>query len=101
MLGEALRLIRIFHDLKQIEMATKLGISKSYLSEIEKGIKTPTMMIIQRYGKEFDLPVSSIMFFAESLERSAPFEKARSIVAPKIIKLMKFLESRATKIDDE
>lgn len=36
MLSEALRLIRVFHDMKQTELAQRLGISKSYLSEIEK-----------------------------------------------------------------
>ena len=37
MLSEALRLIRVFHDLKQTELADRLGVSKSYLSEIESG----------------------------------------------------------------
>ena len=37
MLSEALRLIRVFHDMKQTELADRLSISKSYLSEIEGG----------------------------------------------------------------
>ena len=98
MSGKALRLIRIFHELKQVKMATKLGISKSYLSEIERD-KTSTLMIIQKYANEFGLPVSSILFFAEGLEQGTSFDKARSMVAPRIMKLMKFLESRRTKDD--
>ena len=62
MLGEALRLIRVYHDLKQKEAAERLGVSTSYISEIERGTKTPTLDVIDRYSREFDIPVSSIMF---------------------------------------
>ncbi len=43
MLGEALRLIRVFHDLKQNELARQLGVSQSHLSDIERGEKTPSL----------------------------------------------------------
>ena len=33
--GEVLRLLRVFNDIKANELAKQLGISKSYLSEIE------------------------------------------------------------------
>ena len=58
MLSEALRLIRVFHDMKQTELAQRLGISKSYLSEIESGKKPPRMDLIERYVSEFDIPSS-------------------------------------------
>lgn len=95
MLGEALRLIRVYHDLKQREVAKKLRISTSYLSEIEKGHKTPTLEFIQKYSDAFDLPVSSIMFFAESVDSDQPAGRARTFVAGKMIGLMQFLEARA------
>ncbi|HEX8366149.1 MAG TPA: helix-turn-helix transcriptional regulator [Allosphingosinicella sp.] len=95
MLGEALRLIRVYHDLKQKEAAERLKISTSYLSEVEKGHKTPTLDIIQRYSETFDLPVSSIMFFAESVSADKAYDRARSFVAGKMIGLMQFLEARA------
>ena len=95
MLGEALRLIRVYHDLKQKEVAEKLRISTSYLSEIEKGHKTPTLEVIQKYAQFFDLPVSSIMFFAETVEGDRPADRARTFVAGKMIGLMQFLEARA------
>ena len=94
MLGEALRLIRVYHDLKQKEAANLLDVSTSYLSEIEKGRKVPTLDIVHRYSDKFGLPVSSIMFFAESVEGGS-FDRARSIVAGKMIGLMQFLEARA------
>lgn len=98
MLGEALRLIRVYHDLKQKEAADLLSVSTSYLSEIEKGRKTPTFDIVQRYSDKFVLPVSSIMFFAESVEGGS-FDRARFIVAGKMLSLMQFLEARSEGVD--
>lgn len=95
MLGEALRLIRVYHDLKQKQAAERLGFSTSYLSEIERGQKTPTLDIIDRYAKIFDMPVSSIMFFSESLDRKGTLDQARSFVAGKVLSLLQFLEARA------
>ena len=43
MVGEALRLLRIFNGYKSTELAEKLGISQSYVSEIENNKKQPTM----------------------------------------------------------
>ena len=50
MLAQALRLIRVFHDVKQNELAARLGISKSHLSEIESGRKQPRLELIERYS---------------------------------------------------
>jgi len=68
MLNKALKLIRVFHDLTQKELAEKLGISKSHISEIESGKKTPTLAVLNRYAEFFQVPVSSIMFLSENLD---------------------------------
>lgn len=95
MLGEALRLIRVYHDLKQKQAAERLGVSTSYLSEIERGQKTPTLDIIERYARTFDMPISAIMFFAESLDRKGTLDQARTFVAGKVLSLLQFLEARS------
>ncbi|BCM85130.1 helix-turn-helix domain-containing protein [Methylobacterium indicum] len=101
MLNEALRLIRVYHDLRQSEAATKIGISKSYLSEIEKGSKKPTLDLVEKYATAFDVPVSSIMFFSENMNKEGSYEKARGFVAAKIISLMQFLEARTGRAENE
>jgi transcriptional regulator with XRE-family HTH domain len=58
MLAEALRLIRVFHDMKQQELAERLGLSKSYVSELESGKKVPSIEVIQKYSDTFDIPAS-------------------------------------------
>ncbi len=95
MMHEALRLIRVFHDLKQVELAEKLGVSKSHISEIEKGTKTPSLDLIERYSNEFKLPASSIMFFAEELPQAQLGERVRSKIAGKVINILRFVEKKA------
>lgn len=94
MINEALRLIRVFHDLKQTQAAEKLGFSQSYLSEIERGTKTPTLEVIHRYSDAFDIPASSILFFSENMDGSTK-GAVTNMVAGKILALMQFLEQRA------
>jgi len=98
MISEALRLIRVFHDLKQAELAEKMGVSKSYISEIEAGKKVPTMQLIEKYSDEFKMPISSIIFFAERLEdkgETIDFDKARGVIANKIIKFLSFIDEKS------
>jgi transcriptional regulator with XRE-family HTH domain len=95
MINEALRLMRLFHDLKQFELAERLQISKSHLSEIESGRKIPTLDLLEKYSREFDVPISSIMFFAEEIPTAKRGEKARSRIASGVLQLLKFIERRA------
>jgi len=77
MLNEALRLLRIFHDLKSVELADKLVISTSYLSELESGKKKPSLDIIQRYAEFFETTPSAIMLIAEGLKKEPVNFKAK------------------------
>ena len=99
MINEALRLIRVFHDLKQVELAERLGISKSHISEVEKGTKTPSLDLIEKYSRTFKLPVSAIMFFAEELPSAKAGDKVRSTIASKVIDILRFVESKANAED--
>jgi transcriptional regulator with XRE-family HTH domain len=92
MLGEALRLIRVFHDCKTSTLAKGIDISPSYLSEIESGKKTPSMDILKRYADYFDTTVSAIMFFSEDIEaeRKKPVKTA---VRNKLIKFLQIIEN--------
>jgi transcriptional regulator with XRE-family HTH domain len=97
MLGEALRLIRVFHDLKQNELAKQLDVSQSHLSDIERGEKTPSQEIVARYAKMFELPVSSIWFFDEQLSsgpNKSAIDRAKGVIADKVLDFLRVVERR-------
>lgn len=83
MIGTALRLVRDYHRLDQRELAGKLGISPSYLSELEKGKKKPSLELLEKYQAVFDLPPSSLIYIFEALETG----KGKGI-AKKAIKIL-------------
>lgn len=94
MQNDALRLVRVFHDMSQTALADRLGISKSYLSEIEKGEKKKvTLELLERYSEVFKIPVSSLIFFAEQVGDNRS-EKVRSAVAAKVLKMLEWIETK-------
>lgn len=92
MLGEALRLIRVFHDCKIIELAKELGISASYISEIENSKKTPSMEVLKKYAAYFDTTVSAIMFFAEDIEKDKK-SPAKAKARKKLLSFLRMIEN--------
>jgi len=99
MINEALRLARIFHNLKQKELAEALNLSPSYLNEIESGKKQVTMETLQKYSDHFKIPVSSLLYFAEQRKRSGTKRSANPIAA-KALKMLDWIET-ITRDDDE
>lgn len=95
MLHEALRLIRVFHDISQKDLAIRLGISNSYLSEIENGKKAPSIELIEKYAIEFNMPVSSIFFFSEKIVDGRKGEVARQYVSKKVLAILNWIAVKA------
>jgi transcriptional regulator with XRE-family HTH domain len=91
---EALRLVRIFHDMNQTALAERLGISKSYLSEIESGKKAVTLDLLQKYADTFNMPLSSLMFFAENVQKGSRSDKVRTAIAGKVIKMLQWMAAK-------
>lgn len=98
MLSEALRLLRVFHDLKQNELAERVGLSKSYISELENGNRSPSLDVIEKYSAEFNIPTSSIMFFSENLGHAGngtwSAENAKRAIASKVIGFLQLVENK-------
>ena len=95
MLNRALRLLRTSHQLTQVELARRLGISNSYLSEIESGDKTPPLDLLDKYSDIFKMPTSSILLFSESLvDEGRRGGKLRVGAADKILRLLEWFEER-------
>lgn len=91
-MGEALRLLRIFNGYKSAELAKKLELSQSYVSELENGKKQPTMEVLDKYAKVFGMKKSTLMLFAESLESEEIKKDKKQRIARAGMKLIKILE---------
>lgn len=91
---EALRLVRVFHDMSQTVLAERLCISKSYLSEIESGKKTVTLELLQKYANLFNMPVSSLMFFSEQINDGLHSERFRTAIAGKALKILQWVSAK-------
>lgn len=92
MIHRMLRLVRQFHNLTQTELADKIGISKSYLCELEAGKKVVSIEILNKYSEVFDVPVSSLVFFSENMSKKEKLhEKFRTIFSEKIMNIMEWI----------
>ena len=90
-------MIRVFHDVSQKALATRLQIAPSHLSEIEAGKKPPSLDLLNRYAIEFNIPVSSIMFFSEKMESGSRADRFRLNISEKVLTLLKFIAARSGK----
>lgn len=92
LLGSVLKHIRIFNHQTQSELADNLGLSRSYISEIESGSKIPTLEVLQKYAEVFDIPLSSIMLFAEEYkDKKSLKKKAKLLLAKKAIAFLDWI----------
>nr|WP_015328247.1 helix-turn-helix transcriptional regulator [Frederiksenia canicola]AFW18070.1 XRE protein [Frederiksenia canicola] len=89
----ALRKLRLSAGLTQEEMSSKLGISRSYLSEIEKRKKSISLDLLERYAEIFSVPVSSLMiFYDKKFENESEIAFfLRKKIAPSIHRLLKLV----------
>lgn len=56
-----LKFIRLQHGLNGSQMARRLGISKSYYSMLERGIREPSKNVAVRIHREFHVPLEVIL----------------------------------------
>ena len=62
----ALKSVRKFHGMNVLNTAREIGISPSYISELENGKKRVNNAILRSYAELFQLPVSALYLIAEA-----------------------------------
>ena len=93
MIGELMRLIRVFNDLTLSELSKNLDISVSYLSEIENGKKQPTLDFVKQFANHFKIRPSAIMFFIEEIDRMPAKTNMKDVVRKNFLRFLKYVES--------
>jgi transcriptional regulator with XRE-family HTH domain len=92
MIGKALRLLRVYHDLKLGELAKKIEISSGYLSEIENGKKKPSLELIEKYAVFFNIKPSAILFFSENLDNETMSGKIKNNIKGNMLAFLSTIE---------
>lgn len=96
MINEALKLVRLYWGLSQVELAETLCISQSMVSEIESGAKTVSLETLERYSNGLGIRMSNLMFFAEEIENEPPLKRGKLIIANRVLKLLDALKPNDT-----
>ena len=67
-LGEAVKRLRGFAAKTQGTLAKEAGVSSTYLSMIEKGLRTPDLGTLAKIAKALGFRLSEVLHLAERLE---------------------------------
>ena len=92
MINEALKLLRLYCGYTQSEMAKRLSVTQSMVSDVEGGRKTVTMDLLEAYSDAVNVRMSQLLFFAEEVEGQPVAGRGQLIVADKVLKLLEKLK---------
>lgn len=88
MINEALRLLRLYCGFSQAEMAKRLSVTQSMVSDIESGRKNVTMDLLEAYSSAVKVRMSQLLFFAEEIDGQPIARRGQLIVAEKVLNLL-------------
>ena len=92
MINQALKLVRLYWGFSQQELADELDISQSMVSEVERGAKSVSLELLEKYSKGLDIRMSQLLFFAEEIENEPPKTRGKLIIASKVLSLLEALK---------
>lgn len=69
-LGNVLKLLRIAREMNTKELATKMEVSSTYISEVEANNKTPSLEMLAKYSEALGVSKSTIIYFDEEGEKN-------------------------------
>lgn len=90
-INEALRLLRLYCGYSQADMAKRLGVTQSLISDIEGSRKSVSMDLLEAYSEAVGIKMSQLLFFAEEIEGQPIARRGQLIIADKVLKLLEKL----------
>lgn len=92
--GKILKALRNIYGISTVEMCKQLGISRSYLSEIENGNRDITTNLLSKYGQVFGVKPSYLMILDERF-KDEKRSKAELFIRELMIKSIMELASKS------
>lgn len=103
MIGEVLKRTRTIAGYKAYEMSKLLGISNSYLSEIENNKKQPSLELLESYSEKMGLKLSTLILLSEQFDEVSKKDenKGKEFIRKKMIRLIELMSKDEVDGDDE
>ncbi|MDK8192223.1 helix-turn-helix transcriptional regulator [Paenibacillus sp. UMB7766-LJ446] len=101
MIGDILKKTRSIYGYKAKDMSVKLDISPSYLSEIENNKKKPSLDILEKYAKIFDMKVSTLILLSEDHDDALKTNKPQEFIKRMMVKLIDVMSKDEVKSNGE
>jgi transcriptional regulator with XRE-family HTH domain len=64
-ISRMLKLLRSVEDISATNLASKIGFSSAYISELENGKKEPTLKVLNAYGEYFGISAANLLYIQE------------------------------------
>jgi transcriptional regulator with XRE-family HTH domain len=64
--GQILKKLRTEHGQSQEEFAANIGMHRTYISQLERGLKSPSLRTLEKICKELGLSLSQLMHHLDS-----------------------------------
>ena len=101
MIGDVLKRTRAIYGYKANEMSSALGISASYLSEIENNKKQPSLELLEKYADIYGIRLSSLILLSENIENAEKAGKGTIFVRNMMMHLIQGMSKTASDSDEE
>ena len=95
MIGDVLKRTRIIYGYKASEMSSELGISASYLSEIENNKKQPSLELLQKYADVYGIRLSSLILLSENMDEAEKSGKGTAFIRNMMVHLIQSMSAAA------
>ena len=92
--GKILRMLRIAKDLSITELARQIGVSESYISEIERGKKNPSYEVCEKYACGLKISVEKMDRILCLRHRDLSFEQA-------LLRILSILVGGQIRVEEE
>ena len=101
MIGDVLKRTRNIYGYKASEMSALLGISPSYLSEIENNKKQPSLELLEKYSNIYGIRLSSLILLSENIEEAEQQGKGTVIIRNMMMHLIQGMSSVGEETDEK
>ncbi len=98
--GMIIRLLRTAEDVSQTELADKLGLSRTYLSQVEKGRKQPSLQFLKDVSGALEVPLA-LLVSDENEAESEILEELRSLLCEVLVAKVGVTRTRTARDEEK